>query len=176
MLRDAPWPRRQAWRAASGAVGAWAAAAFGADDKPEVVTAPIRAFYDSLLSVMRRARELGVHGRYDALAPAIHATFDLAAMTRISVGPPWNSIAADQQAALIDAFTRMTIATYANRFDGYGGERFEVDPAVETRNTGSIVHTRIIPSSGVPVPLNYLMRKSGATWKVVDFSLGGSIS
>ncbi|HEY7788809.1 MAG TPA: ABC transporter substrate-binding protein [Casimicrobiaceae bacterium] len=168
--------RREALRAAVGLIAASSATAFGADDDPRDVTAPIRAFYDSLLRVMRRAKELGIPGRYDTLAPAILASFDLAAMTRISVGPRWNSFPAEQKAALIEAFTRMTIATYANRFDGYTGERFDVDPAVETRKTGSIVRTRIIQSSGVAVPLNYLMRKSGATWKIVDVYLAGAIS
>ena len=59
----------------------------------------------------------------------------------------------------------MTIATYASRFDGYSGERFEVDPAVETRAAGSVVHTRIVQSNGEPVALNYLMRESDGAGK-----------
>jgi phospholipid transport system substrate-binding protein len=97
-------------------------------------------------------------------------------MTRIAVGPQWNAIPPEQQAALIDAFSRMTIATYASRFDGYSGERFEVDPAVETRKTGKIVHTRLIQSNGQPITLNYLMRDSGSGAKVVDVYLTGTIS
>jgi phospholipid transport system substrate-binding protein len=70
----------------------------------------------------------------------------------------------------------MTIATYASRFDGYSGERFEVEPATEVRNTGRIVRTRLIQSSGEPVTLNYLVRGSGDSWKVVDVHLSGTIS
>jgi len=168
--------RRGALRALGALPGAVAAPAFGAADEASIVTAPIRAFYDALLDVMRRAKALGVRGRYDALAPVIRATFDLAAMTRISVGPRWNTIPPEQQAALIDGFTRMTIATYASRFDGYSGERFEVDPAVETRKTGSVVHTRLVQSNGEPIAINYLMRHSAPGWKVVDVYLTGTIS
>jgi phospholipid transport system substrate-binding protein len=168
--------RRGALRALGALPGAVAAPAFGANDEASIVTAPIRTFYDALLDAMRRAKALGVHGRYDALAPVIRATFDLAAMTRISVGPRWNSIPPEQQTALIDGFTRMTIATYASRFDGYSGERFEVDPAVETRKTGSVVHTRLVQSNGEPIAINYLMRRSAAGWKVVDVYLTGAIS
>ena len=168
--------RRGALRALGALPGAVAAPAFGAADEASIVTAPIRAFYDALLDVMRRAKALGVRGRYDALAPVIRATFDLAAMTRISVGPRWNAIPPEQQAALIDGFTRMTIATYASRFDGYSGERFEVDPAVETRKTGSVVHTRLVQSNGEPIAINYLMRHSAPGWKVVDVYLTGTIS
>ena len=147
-----------------------------ADAPPADVTAPIRAFYAALLDVMKRAKTLGIRGRYDTLAPVVSAAFDLPAMTRISVGPRWTSIPKEQQASLIDAFSRMTIATYASRFDGYSGERFEVDPEVESRGAGSVVHTRIVQSKGEPVALNYLMRRSGSAWKAVDVYLTGTIS
>ena len=97
-------------------------------------------------------------------------------MTRIAVGPEWNSIASAQQAELIESFSRMTIATYANRFDGYSGERFEVEPVSEARSTGRVVRTRLVQSNGEPVTLNYLMRGSGDTWKIVDVYLTGTIS
>jgi phospholipid transport system substrate-binding protein len=106
----------------------------------------------------------------------ISSTFDLAAMTRIAVGPKWTSIPPDQQKALVDAFSRMTIATYASRFDGYSGEKFEIDPNVETRTSGTVVHTRIVQTSGEPVTLDYLMRKSGGAWRIVDVYLTGTIS
>jgi phospholipid transport system substrate-binding protein len=137
---------------------------------------PVRAFYDTLLAVMKQATALGVQGRYDKLAPAIRSAFDLSAMTRIAVGPEWTTIAPEQQTALVDAFTRMTIATYANRFNGYSGETFVVDPEVLARSTGRIVRTQLIRSKDEPVSLNYLMRASGDSWKIVDVYLNGTIS
>jgi phospholipid transport system substrate-binding protein len=136
----------------------------------------IRAFYDALLETMKQADKLGVRGRYDKLAPVIRSTYDLAAMTRIAIGPDWNTIPPEQQTALLDSFARRTIATYANRFDGYSGQSFEVDPEVESRNTGRIVRTKIIRPPEFPVTLNYLMRGSGDTWKIVDVYLAGTIS
>jgi len=136
----------------------------------------IRTFYDALLAAMKQATQLGIKGRYDKLAPVIRATFDLPAMTRIAVGPEWNSIAPDQQKALIDAFSDMTIATYANQFDGYSGEQFIVEPQVEQRTTGRVVHTTLKPGTGDPVTLNYLMRGSGSDWKIIDVYLTGTIS
>ncbi len=167
-------------RAALLAIGACAATlatrVFGADAPSSDATAPVRAFYDALLDVMKRAKVLGVKGRYDRLAPVIEQTFDLPAMTRIAVGPRWTSIPKEQQGALVDAFSRMTIATYASRFDGFSGERFEVDPNVDARGSGSVVHTRIVQPKGEPVTLNYLMRKAGGKWKAVDVYLTGTIS
>jgi phospholipid transport system substrate-binding protein len=136
----------------------------------------IRAFYDVLLETMKQADKLGVRGRYDKLAPAIRSTYDLAAMTRLAVGPDWATIPPDQQTALLDAFARRTIATYANRFDGWSGQSFDVEPEVETRNTGRVVRTKLIRPPEFPIPLNYLMRGSGDTWKIVDVYLAGAIS
>jgi phospholipid transport system substrate-binding protein len=168
--------RRDALLVLAACVARFATPVAAADPPPADVTAPIRAFYAALLDVMKRAKALGIRGRYDTLAPVVSATFDLPAMTRISVGPRWTSIPKEQQASLIDAFSRMTIATYASRFDGYSGERFEVDPDVESRGAGSVVHTRIVQSKGEPVALNYLMRRSGSAWKTVDVYLTGTIS
>jgi phospholipid transport system substrate-binding protein len=145
-----------------------------ADADPAV--APIRAFYDTLLVTMKQAEQLGLRGRYDKLAPVIRATFDLDAMTRIAVGPDWPTIAPDQQKALIDSFGRMTIATYANRFNGYSGQSFEVDPETVLRNTGRIVRTKLLLPKEEPVALSYLMRGSGDSWRIVDIYLSGTIS
>ena len=150
--------------------------AWAESEATDAAVTRIRVFYDALLSVMKQADKLGIRGRYDKLAPTVRSTFDLAAMIRIAVGPEWNSIPPEQQVALIDNFTQMTIATYANRFDSYSGERFEVDATAEPRNTGRIVHTKLFPSTGDPVTLNYLMRGSGDGWSVVDVYLTGTIS
>jgi phospholipid transport system substrate-binding protein len=168
--------RRQAILACGSLLAVSAMRAYAQGGAIDPAVARIRAFYEVLLTVMKDAEKLGIRGRYEKLAPTIRATFDLAAMTRIAVGPDWNSIAPDQQNALIDSFTRMTIATYANRFDGYSGERFEVEPAAESRTTGRMVRTRLIQSNGEPVTLNYLMRASGDSWRVVDVYLAGTIS
>jgi phospholipid transport system substrate-binding protein len=169
-------PRRRLLLAGAALFGALSAGARaeGAADDPAVK--PVRAFYDALLAVMKQAKELGLHGRYERLTNPIRAAFDLPAMTRIAVGPDWNTIPPEQQSALVDSFSRLTIATYANRFDGYSGERFEVDPASEVRTTGRVVHTKLFQSNGEPITLNYLLRDSGGTWKIVDVYLTGTIS
>ena len=175
--RPASHKRRIALQLAAAALlDGFAVRGWGQAERPDPAARPIVAFYDALLAAMKEAQRLGFEGRYDKLAPVIRATFDLPAMTRIAVGPDWNAISAEQQAQLIENFSQMTIATYANRFNGYSGERFEVEPTTEVRNTGHLVRTKIVPSKGEPVALNYLMRGSGETWRIVDIYLTGTIS
>ena len=139
--------------------------------------AVIQRFYDALLSVMKEAKRLTFDQRYQRLAPAISQTFNLALMSRLSVGPEWPRLQPAQQQAVTDAFSRYTISVYANRFDDYNGERFEVDPSPATGPNGPIVQSTLIKSDGEKVSLNYLMRQGGdGAWQVIDIYLSGTIS
>jgi phospholipid transport system substrate-binding protein len=135
----------------------------------------VRSFYTTLLATMRRGPELGQGGRYEALAPAIRRSFDLAAMARLAVGPAWSGLSPAQQRSVSEAFARYTIATYADRFDAYSGEQLEVT-GTQTTPFGAVVDSRIVTSDGTPVSINYLMRRDGDDWQVADVYLAGTVS
>ncbi len=136
----------------------------------------IDSLYGALLDTMKQAKQLGLKGRYDKLAPVLAKTYDLAVMSQIAVGPSWSALSAAQQQSIVHAFARMTTATYASRFDGFSGEQFEVLEAVDRPNGDKIVKTQIVQSDGKTVALNYLLRKIGGEWKVIDVYLNGTIS
>jgi phospholipid transport system substrate-binding protein len=136
----------------------------------------IKAFYDTLLSVMQQAKTLGLNGRYQKLDPAIHRAFNLALMTRLSVGPDWQKLSPEEQKSLVAAFTDLSVSTYAARFDGFSGEHFEVDPNPAQSSGGVIVKSKLVKSSGEPVQLNYLVREGDAGWQILDVFLEGTIS
>jgi phospholipid transport system substrate-binding protein len=138
--------------------------------------AVIQHFYDDLLAVMKDAKHLSFDERYKRLAPAVTRTFALALMSRLSVGPEWVQFQPDQQQRLTDVFSRYTISVYANRFDDYNGERFEVDANPIPNPNGVVVQTGLVKSNGEKVVLNYLLRQSGGAWQVIDIYLSGTIS
>ena len=144
-----------------------------ADEDP---TKRIQAFYDVLLDTMKQGPQLGVQGRFDKMLPAINATYDIAAMTRIACGPEWTKIPPATQQALIEAFGRMSAAIYADRFTKYSGQSFVIDPKTIPHNADVVVHTKMVRNDGDPVALNYLMRGPAGDMKVVDVFLDGSIS
>jgi phospholipid transport system substrate-binding protein len=139
--------------------------------------AVIQHFYDVLLAEMKDAQHLSFDQRYQRLAPAVTETYNLALMGRLAVGPGWAQLSPDQQQRLADLFSTYTISEYASQFDGYSGERFEVDPTPATSANGPIVKSSLVKSNGEKVALNYLMRQgaSGA-WQVIDVYLSGTIS
>jgi len=137
---------------------------------------PVEQLHAALLDVMRQARALGVQGRFNRLRSVMEASFNLPAMTRIAIGPAWNRFTPEQQAALVQAFSEWSIATYANRFNGFSGETFTIEGESELRNGDRLIRTLLNRPGNSPVQLNYLVRRSGGTWRIVDVYLTGSIS
>jgi phospholipid transport system substrate-binding protein len=137
----------------------------------------IQTFYNSLLDTMKKGPQLGMQGRFQALQPAVDATFDIPAMIQFIVGPSWSGMKDGDKTNLIAAFRRMTVANYAANFDRYDGEQFNVDSNVQVRGPDKIVQTTLVPKGDKPVPLIYRMRAStGADWKVIDVFLNGYVS
>lgn len=148
-----------------------AGSAFAAASDP--AAARIDSFDSSLVSIMKEGPSLGVMGRYRRFQPVIEQTFDLPLMTRFAVGPAWTSMSESEHQALVRAFTRLTVASYAHNFDRFGGEQFEVLPNVQTRGADKIVQSRLTPKGKAPVALYYRMRENGGSWKIVDVYVDG---
>ncbi len=130
-----------------------------------------------LLDVMKNADSLGFKGRQAKLRPVMTETYDFAFMARIAVGAYWKILERRDRERLIDAFKRMSIATYAARFDGYSGERFEIVSDEKSVRDTILVKTRLIKSDGSPVALNYLTRaKGGDDWRIIDVFLDARFS
>jgi phospholipid transport system substrate-binding protein len=158
------------------AVGGLARARLAQADDPSPAAAA-QAFYDVLLKAMKGGPRIGFAGRRDLLAPACAKFFDFPLMTRLMVGPQWPSLQAQQQQQLIDSFTAFSVATYANRFDDFSGERFDVQSnAVPVANGDMIVKSKLVPSDkNDPVELDYLMHQDGG-WRAIDVYLSGTVS
>ncbi len=73
-------------------------------------------------------------------------------------------------------FRRFTVASYVANFDSFDGEKLELLP--ESRNVGAdqVVASQIVPASGAPTRIDYVMRRTQAGWRAVDVLLNGSIS
>lgn len=144
-------------------------------DAADPATPAVQGFYATLLECMKGGKTLGAQGRYDKLKPVVERTFDLATMVKYAVGPTWSTASADDQKALTDAFTRMTIAQYAGNFSSFDGEKFTVEPKAEIRGTDHYVKTALVAKDQT-VAFIYRMRQFGSDWRIIDILLDGSIS
>ena len=169
-----------AWRSKIPALGialllavgilAQSTAAFAVDPENNV-----RGFYNTLLTTMKEGRTLGHSGRYGRLAPVVDRVFDVPSMTRLAIGPSWETLSPAQQQQLTEAFRHYIAATYADRFDSYSGEQLQVT-GEQPYNADVIVQTKIVKSNGEATTLNYLMRQNQGSWQISDVYLDGTIS
>jgi phospholipid transport system substrate-binding protein len=137
--------------------------------------AVVNTLDQSLLDVMQHAKQLGYNGRYAKLEPVLRQAFDIRYMTQLAVGPGWSTLTPEQQDRLSDAFGKFIVATYARRFDGYSGERFET-LGEKPIGQATMVQTKLIKSNGEAIALNYVFRQNSEHCQVVDVYLTGSIS
>jgi phospholipid transport system substrate-binding protein len=135
--------------------------------------AQVQGFYDALVASMKSGGT--TKSRYEKLKPAIEKAFDLQAMTATAVGPTWTSLSAADQKALADAFSKLTIATYAKSFDSYGGEKFPVEPASIARGSDKFVKSKLVAGAETHAFI-YRMHQAGSDWKITDVLLEGNIS
>ncbi len=168
------------WRRRAVLTGIAAVTAGWAMDAPAQAAmssrATVESFHDALITVMKNAKTLGFKGRYDKLLPVVSSAFNLPFMTRVAIGQAWTQLSPTDQKRLVEAFTRFSVATYASRFDGYSGERFETTGEQTLDNKDKIVETKLVTSDDT-VKLNYLTRPFNADdWQIIDVYLTGTIS
>lgn len=171
MIRNMSRRRLFALTAIAGAALSRSAAAQMGDP-----TAPIRALDDALIKIMQAGQKTPFAERVRIAAPAIEAAFDLPLILKTSVGPRWSSLPMQQQIELTEVFRRYTVASYVANFDSYSGQKFEVSPQTRAVGGDQVVSTRLIPTSGDAIRIDYQMRRTGNGWKIVDVLLDGTIS
>ncbi|NQV55093.1 MAG: ABC transporter substrate-binding protein [Rhodospirillales bacterium] len=136
----------------------------------------VEKFHSVLIDVMKKADKMNVQKRYDILLPRVQETFELPFMVRITSGVIWRKASAPEKEMLLDAFTRMSVSTYASRFDRYSGQKFETIKEISGPKGSMLVQTKIVSPGDPPVKLTYVMMKFDAKWRVIDVILAGGIS
>lgn len=135
----------------------------------------VETFQAQMLEIMQQGPELGFQGRYEKFEPAVKASHDLPRVARITIGRSWNNLTKDQQQQWVDVFTELSIASYAYNFKEFSGESFRYVSEQETpNNRGVIVHTYFdIPSEKKEVKFDYLMKKKGDSWEIINIIADG---
>ena len=145
------------------------------------VRAIVERLNTTLLDVMQSADTLGYQGRYEILDPVLRSSFDFGFMAKIAVGRTWNELDGVMRSELVERFSQMSIATFAARFDGYSGERFEIFGEKPGPRGTIVVDDRIIRPEDPAVGLNFVLKEQTAAienggWRIIDVMLDGKFS
>jgi len=131
-------------------------------------TLVVEKLHSTLLAVMKDGDKIGYQGRYDHLAPVINSSFDMPFVSKTVLGKYWETFNSEQRSRFVEAFTQLSIATYAANFKGYSGERFKVISEKEVSGDRIQVQTQLIKSDGGKVQLDYLLHRTDSEWRVIN--------
>lgn len=136
-------------------------------------TEVVEKLHTTLLAVMKDGNKIGYQGRYDQLAPVIKSNFDMPFVSRTVLGKYWETFNNEQRSRFVEAFTQLSIATYAANFDSYSGERFKTISEKEVSGGRVLVQSQLIKSDGGQVQLDYLLHRTGTQWRIVNIIAEG---
>jgi phospholipid transport system substrate-binding protein len=128
----------------------------------------VEKLHATLLAVMKEGDQIGYSGRYDKLAPVIKASFDMPFISKTVLGKYWETFNNGQRSRFVEAFTQMSIATYAANFDRYSGERFKMVSEKEVSGGRILVQSQLIKSDGGQVQLDYLLHRTRSQWRIIN--------
>jgi phospholipid transport system substrate-binding protein len=153
---------------------AWCAV-FSANAQNAAAITTVDNLHSALLDIMQNAESLGFAGRRDRIAPVIHESLDLPFITRFAIGRYWKDLSAAERDAVVDVFSRWTVAHYAARFNGYSGEQFEVVSAEPSRRGRELVRTVLEVGSNTAedVTLDYLLHEKVGKWRIINVIANG---
>ena len=150
--------------------------ALPASAQPSAAVHKVKRLNAILLTIMKNAEKLKFTGRYRTLEPVLLDSFDMGFMARFSAGRHWRSLSKPDRKRLINAFSKLWISTYADRFDGYGGEQIEIIGTEKAPRDTLMVKTKIVKSDGKKVSIDYLLRQKAGVWLVINIFLKGRFS
>lgn len=130
--------------------------------------ATVERLHSALLEAMKGADALGFGGRRDKLAPVIMESFDLAFICKVILGRNWDELSQDEHIQMIDTFTRLTITTYAARFDGFSGESFRTVEEKPMNRGRKLVRTELVRPADEAIQLDYVLHQAQDRWRIVN--------
>ena len=129
---------------------------------------------ESIMTIMKKGRDLGYKGRYQSISPTIAKTHDLDTIARLVVGRHWKALEASQRSAFVETFRNLSISMYAGRFKDYGGEQFRVlSEQPLKRGNRKLVTSHLVKSDGENITFTYVLHQIHDQWKIIGVSVNG---
>ncbi len=147
---------------------------YGVNAFAEEATRVVAELQESIMTMMKKGRDLGYTGRYQSIAPAVEKTHDLDTIARLVVGRHWKGLDASQRSAFIETFKDLSISMYAGRFKDYGGEQFAIlSEQPLKRGNRKLVTSQLAKSDGENITFSYVLHRVQDRWKIISVSVNG---
>lgn len=142
--------------------------------EPENPEQVIEKLQSSLLQVMREGDKLSHEGRFKFLEPIIDESHDLNLIIRTILGATyWSQLGKEQQDLIVETFRKLSIATYAGRFNQYEGEQFQIVEQRALPREQVLVRSRLTKSDGGTVNFDYVLHQTDGRWRIANILFDG---
>lgn len=141
------------------------------DEPPDVLA---KGTTEEVLTIIRQDSEIK-HNRKKLFAlidAKVLPHFDFTHMTRLAVGRHWSGATPQQQQDLVREFRTLLVRTYSTALTNYKNQKVVFKPLhMQPGETDVTIKTESIQSGEKPIPIDYMMEKSPAGWKVYDIAV-----
>jgi phospholipid transport system substrate-binding protein len=111
--------------------------------------------------------------RYAALESLIKETHDLPYIARFAMRRYWAELTDQQRSDFMATFTRLSIATYASRFQGLSEETFGISGQTDRPRGHIEINGTLMQKDGEALTINYILHHSGADWRIINIIVDG---
>ena len=139
-------------------------------DNPEHVIATLQ---ETLIQAMQQGQKIGYSGRLALLTPVITQSHDMGTIIRTVLGTHWSNLDPEQQRAITKTFQKHSIATYADRFDQYDGERFEILEHRQLPRERILVRSQLIQADNNRINFDYVLHQVDSSWRIINIVVDG---
>ena len=103
----------------------------------------------------------------------VYARVDFDALSRLVLGRGWNQLSEEQRGEFQREFKQILSATYGRNVETYKNERVTIlDDRQEARGDWT-VRTKIVGHGAADISVDYRLRQSDGTWKIIDVTIEG---
>ncbi|MEN8206513.1 MAG: ABC transporter substrate-binding protein [Pseudomonadota bacterium] len=144
-----------------------------ASDVAETPAQVVTRLQSGLIGIMKEADSLGYSGRYQRLQPLLTSTHDLDIIGQIAIRRHWKMLDDVQRADYLDTFRKLTVATYASRFNRFNDQYFGLLDQKALSHGRHLVKTQLTRKNSEPVQLDYILHLSGGRWRIINIIADG---
>ena len=140
-------------------------------DTPE---ATIASLQQGLIEAASAQSNATLEQRYRALEPVILATHDLPYIAEFALRRQWSSLSEDDRQRFVAAFQRLSVMTYAARFNAVGADTFRAITEQAPDSAGRAQVSTAVARAGQPdVTLEYLLQRGEQGWRIINVVADG---
>ena len=118
-------------------------------------------------------QDLPIDEKRRRIEQIVYESIDFDTLSKLVLARNWSRLTPEQQVQFTEEFKKHLSLTYARNIEGYKNEKVQVVGDREEARGDWTVKTRIVRQSAEPIEVDYRMRQTAGTWKIIDVIIEG---